>query len=99
MADSIVINTQTLIDTAGKIRNINNNLDTRLRNINAAMDNLKATWKSDAGDDIRAAMKAMEPHFEEYKKVVEYYARFLDETARSYESTETAIQTNANAFR
>lgn len=99
MADTIQISTQVLLDTAEKVRAINSTLDSKLADINKSMNDLEATWKSDAASDIRAAMNAMKPRFEEYKNVVESYARFLVNTAQSYESTESAIQTNANAFK
>ncbi|MGN0610508.1 MAG: pore-forming ESAT-6 family protein [Ruminiclostridium sp.] len=99
MADSIQISTQVLVDTATKIRNINNTLDQKLAEINKNMNDLEATWKSDAGSEIRAAMNALKPRFEEYKTVVESYAKFLNNTAASYENTETAIQNNASAFK
>lgn len=99
MADSIQISTQVLLDTAGKVRGINNTLDTKLAEINKSMNDLEATWKSDAATDIRAAMNALKPRFEEYKNVVESYCKFLDKTAQSYEATEGAIQTNASAFK
>jgi uncharacterized protein YukE len=63
------------------------------------MNDLESTWKSDAATDIRAAMNALKPRFEEYKDVVESYAKFLVNTAQSYESTEAAIQNNANQFK
>ena len=99
MADSIQISTQVLLDTADKVRTINSNLDSKLAEINKSMNDLEATWKSDAATDIRAAMNALKPRFEEYKTVVESYAKFLVNTAQNYESTETAIQTNASAFK
>ena len=44
-------------------------------------------------------MNALKPRFEEYKAVVESYAKFLVNTAQSYESTEGAVQSNDNAFK
>ena len=99
MADTIQISTQVLLDTAEKVRNINSTLDSKLADINKSMNDLEATWKSDAASDIRAAMNAMKPRFEEYKNVVESYAKFLVNTAQSYESTESAIQANVQAFK
>ena len=99
MADSIQISTQVLTDTASKIRSINNVLDEKLAEINKNMNDLESTWKSDAATDIRAAMNALKPRFEEYKNVVESYAKFLVNTAQNYESTEGAIQNNANQFK
>ncbi len=99
MADSIKISTQVLRDTADKVRDCNKNMDQKLADINKNMNDLQATWKSEAADDIRAAMNAMKPRFEEYKNVIESYAKFLVNTAQNYETTEGAIQSNANAFK
>lgn len=99
MADSIKISTQVLLDTATKVRDINKALDGKLVDINKSMNDLEATWKSDAASEIRAAMNALKPRFEEYKNVVESYAKFLVNTAQSYETTEGAIQNNAGAFK
>ncbi len=87
MADGIQISTQVLLETADKVRTINNTLDAKLADINKNMNDLEATWKSDAASDIRAAMNALKPRFEEYKNVVESYAKFLVNTAQNYEST------------
>ena len=99
MADGIQISTQLLLDTAEKVRTINTTLDSKLADINKNMNDLEATWKSDAASDIRAAMNALKPRFEEYKNVVESYANFLVNTAQNYETTEGAIQSNASAFK
>lgn len=99
MAESIQISTQVLLDTADKVRTININLDNKLAEINKSMNDLEATWKSDAATDIRSAMNALKPRFDEYKTVVESYAKFLVNTAQNYESTEATIQTNASAFK
>lgn len=99
MADSIKISTQVLTDTAQKVRNCNTAMDEKLADINKNMNNLETSWKSDAASDIRAAMNALKPKFEQYKNVIESYAKFLVNTAQSYETTEGAIQSNASAFK
>ena len=99
MADSIKISTQVLEETAQKVRNCNTAMDGKLSDINKNMNDLEATWKSDAASDIRAAMNALKPKFEQYKNVIESYAKFLVNTAQSYEATEGAIQSNASAFK
>ena len=99
MADGIQISTQVLLDTADKVRTINSTLDTKLADINKSMNDLEATWKSDAANDIRRAMNALKPRFEEYKGVIESYAKFLVNTAQNYESTESAVQSNAGVFK
>lgn len=99
MADSIKISTQVLTDTASKVRSINDTLDEKLAEINKNMNDLESTWKSDAATDIRSAMNALKPRFEEYKAVVESYAKFLVNTAQNYETTEASVQSNANRFK
>lgn len=99
MADSILISTQVLTDTAAKVRSINGQLKNKLDDINKNMNDLESTWQSDAATDIRAAMNALKPRFEEYQAVVEAYAKFLVNTAQSYEATESAIVNNASQFK
>ena len=99
MIDGIQISTQVLIDTAGQVEEINNNLDASLASINKSMNELEATWTSDAASDIRANMNALQPRFEEYKKIVDSYCKFLRTTAANYETTETTVQSNAGAFK
>ncbi|MBQ3061304.1 MAG: WXG100 family type VII secretion target [Lachnospiraceae bacterium] len=98
MAEGIQISTQVLTDTAQKLRNINMELSDKLEQINIAMNSLENTWRSDAATDIRSAMNALRPTFERYEEIVESYARFLVNTAESYEATESAIQNNAQQF-
>lgn len=98
MAGAIKVSTQILTETADKIRNINTNMDSKLADINVKMNNLENSWQSAASSDIRSAMNALKPRFEDYKNIVESYAKFLDTTAASYESTEVAAQSNASAF-
>lgn len=99
MADEIKVSTQVLLDTAEKVRTINTTMDGKLADINKTMNDLESTWRSDAATDIRAAMNALKPRFEEYKTVVESYAKFLVNMAQSYDVTETSIQNNAGAFK
>ena len=68
MADTIQISTQVLLDTAEKVRAINSTLDSKLADINKSMNDLEATWKSDAATDIRTAMNNMKPRLFFYKK-------------------------------
>lgn len=98
MAD-IKISTQVLTDTAARVRQINATLTGKLDEINQTMQNLQSTWRSDAAEDIRSAMLAMKPRFEQYNGVVESYAKFLVNTAQSYETTEQTVQSDAQTFK
>lgn len=94
-SDNIQVTTQVLVDTSASIRKINKDLDSKLAAINRAMNDLEKSWQSDASNDIRTAMNKLKPRFEQYKNVVENYCKYLDTAAKSYETTEGAVQKNA----
>lgn len=94
----IKISTQELKSTAIDIRSLNNKMDEDLKDCSNEIEKLRSTWQSDGAEEIRSAMNTLKPKFEEYKNVIESYAKFLDTTAESYESTEQGVQTNAETF-
>ena len=100
MASGIKISTAEVRTTAGNIRTLNETLNNDLLEIQSTMTNLKSTWQSDGCDAIQSKFTAVaNKYFEQYHEVVESYAKFLELTvADSYETTETAIESNANAF-
>ena len=99
MSDIIGVSSQELTNTATTIDRTNANLKQNLMDCANDVKNLQASWESDAGSDIRAAMKALQPKFEEYEKVIAAYAAFLRNTATNYENMEQTLQNNANLFK
>lgn len=99
MAEGISISLGEVTRTAGTIRGLNTNLKARLEEIHSEMKALESTWNSDASTSIRNNFNAFSPRFEEYFKVVESYANFLDFTVTSYDTNETQINNNANLFK
>lgn len=85
--------------TSTTIRSLNQSLDTKLTDMQSQVNSLSSTWTSDAGNTIVQKMKNMSGRFEEYKKVIESYASFLDQTVTNYDSVETNINRNAEAFK
>lgn len=85
--------------TSTTIRSLNQSLDTKLTDMQSQVNSLSSTWTSDAGNTIVHKMKNMSGRFEEYKKVIESYASFLDQTVTNYDSAETNINRNAEAFK
>lgn len=96
--NGINVDTQTLVETAGKMRQINNSLFEKLGAINQCMNALEGSFQSESGDEIRRAMNALKPQFAKYKEIVEQYAVFLVKTAESYESTTGAQKQRAAAI-
>lgn len=97
--DTINISLPEVTNTASTIRTLNQNLNTRLEEIKAQMNALSGSWESDGSEAIRANFNALQPKFESYRDVVDSYAQFLDQTVETYQATETAITSNANAFK
>ena len=96
MAD-IKITFQEVRAKATQLRGYNETLTSTLTNIKNAINNLESQWTSDTSDTIRAKITAMQPKFDRYKEVVESYAKFLDNTAAQYETTEGTLNTNASS--
>ncbi|MBD8973628.1 MAG: WXG100 family type VII secretion target [Clostridiales bacterium] len=85
--------------TAGTIRTLNTSLKTDLDNIKAQINGLTESWQSDSATTIQSKIDGMQVHFEEYQKVIESYAKFLEDTVTAYQQTEGTINSNAGAFQ
>lgn len=97
--EGIKISLGEVTKTASTIRTLNQSLSSRLDDIKKEMNSLSATWQSDASNTIRNNFNALAPRFDEYKTIIDSYAKFLDATVTSYDSAETAINSNASAFK
>jgi WXG100 family type VII secretion target len=85
--------------TAGQLRTFNQQLTNKLHEIKKYMNELAQYWDSDASSTIRQNFNALEPRFEEYRQVVENYAKFLDNTVAYYNEAENKINNNASMFK
>ena len=99
MAEGISISLEEVSQTANTIRTLNTSMNTTLENIKTEINNLQNTWQSRGGDNIRNRFNTMSASFEEYRKIVDSYAMFLDDTVSTYKSTEDSINANADAFQ
>lgn len=96
-AMSIKVSSKELKKTAGSIRTHNDHLNGYLVDIKDRI--IRLQWKSDASDVIVKKIEKMQNHFDEYKRVIESYAKFLDDAADQYETTEETATANASYFR
>lgn len=99
MADQIFVTPEELRNTSTSIEKINEDLTATLEKISNEVANLENTWESRGGDEIRSAMFAFKPKFEEYKEIIADYCKFLNDSATTYETTESTIATNASQFK
>ena len=97
--EGIQISTAEVTATASTIRSLNDSLTSKLEEIQAQMHNLENTWRSPAADSIRGKFDALaNKAFGNYRDIINAYATFLDNTVGVYESTESQVNNNAEAF-
>jgi len=63
------------------------------------MNQLAAYWQSPASETLRTRFHSLLPVFDNYRSVVESYARFLDQTVDTYHTLEQQLQAGADQFR
>lgn len=97
--EGIQITLAEVTRTAGEVRRQNAQLEQQLQEMRRIMNDLSATWQSPAAETIRARFNGMVPIFENYRDIIESYAKFLDTTVASYEATENNINQSAASFQ
>ncbi|MCM1288466.1 MAG: pore-forming ESAT-6 family protein [Clostridium sp.] len=96
--EGIKISFDEVTQTATSIRTLNTKMTTLLEDAKKEIDNLQSTYQSDSGETIRTKIATQSASFEEYRKVVDAYAQFLDDTIATYQTTENKINANAQQF-
>ena len=97
--EGITITMAQVSSTAQSISSTNTSLFSTLDGARQKVNDLQSTWQSDAGETIRTKMNSMRARFDEYQKVINEYARFLNNTVQNYNATEAAINQNAWQFK
>lgn len=97
--DGIQITLGELTKVAGSIRTLNGNLTACLEEIKKQMNALANDWSSESSETIRSKFNAHAAHFDEYRTVIDSYAKFLDDTVTAYDTAEISINNNANSFK
>ncbi|MGN0202926.1 MAG: pore-forming ESAT-6 family protein [Coprococcus sp.] len=97
--DMINISMEEVTQCAANIRTRNTELNLCLENIRTKMNALAETWQSDASDTIRENFNNMAVSFEDYRLVIDSYAKFLDDTVNAYRLAEKTISQNAGLFK
>ena len=83
---------------SGNIRNTNQRLNQCLKEINTVMNQLSLYWNSPASLALKTRFQNMLPVFENYEKIVDSYAIFLDQTVEVYHTLEQSLQQHADSF-
>ncbi len=85
--------------TSSQMRKYNSELLQELLEMKRIMNALATNWQSPAAETIRSRFNGMMPIFENYRNIIENYAKFLDQTVAGYEATEQTIQQSAASFQ
>lgn len=99
MASNILLKPELVSQSAGEIRNVNNQLDNTLKQALSAMKNIEQDYESDDGREIRSAMSNLQPTFEQYKEIVDAYAKHLDTVVTNFEQTQSTLKGNAEQYQ
>lgn len=99
MEGGIKISLDEVSATAQTIRTLNTKMNTLLEEAKGEIDKLSASWQSEGGEAIREKISKRAATFEEYRKIIDSYATFLDDTVNTYSTTENTIKANADAFQ
>jgi len=96
---NMYINYGSFDDWAGRISAENDKLLDELKNINKHIKDLAGDWESNAAVTIREKIDGMVPRFEQYYDIVDNYAIFLRNTAKTWRTTEEGLNSNAQQFQ
>lgn len=96
--DQLQITLAQVTQTAASIRSQNQQLNSCLQEIGTSMNQLAAYWQSPASEKIRSRFHGMLSVFDNYRSIVESYAKFLDQTVSTYQSMEAQLNASAEGF-
>ena len=97
--DGLNVELSELTACAGNIRKANQKMSNSLENIRSRIKGLAGSWESNAATTTRNNFnKTAERFFDDYKKKVDNYAIFLDNTVETYSKTEKKLDDNAALF-
>ncbi len=97
--EAIMISLAEVSRTSSQMRRYNSELMQELLEMKRIMNALATNWQSPAAETIRSRFNGMMPIFENYRNIIENYAKFLDQTVAGYEATEQTIQQSAASFQ
>lgn len=97
--DNINITLAQVSTCADTIRGVNQQLYQDLHEITTIMQQLSNFWQSPASETIRSRFMAMMPVFDNYRTMIDTYAKFLDQTVITYQNVEQQINASADTFR
>lgn len=97
--ETMNISLANMTSCANQIRQENGQLYQNLQEISVTMKQLAGFWQSPASETIRQRFQALLPVFDNYRTVIDTYAKFLDSTVLTYQSMEQQLNAEADTFQ
>jgi uncharacterized protein YukE len=84
---------------AVQLNNLNSQMNEALLDMKREMNALEGGWISDAGENYPRPLQCFCQPFETQRMTISAYAKFLEQTAESYDSLENTINSNASGMQ
>ena len=90
------VNSAELASAAGNLRKNVNDMNQILSDATTTINNTTSSWESAAAENLRARYISLSGKFSDFYDAITKYAKFLDNTAASYEAADKKIEERAN---
>lgn len=94
----LTISPEEVVSIAGRIENLNNQLDEILKGTQARMQGLQSSWTGEAASATMEAFNSFSgKYFENYKSLLQAYVTFLrSNVAQGYTGATTVVKSLAD---
>ena len=101
MSDLIKVDTGRVLEIANNLDNLNQDLQTNLKDIQTTINNLSSSWTGNAANATKEAIDSFaKDYFQNYYDLVNQYVEFLRKNVvQGYEETENANTSLADSFK
>lgn len=91
MADTRIFDTQKLRQEGKDIKSCAGKMFNELQNVQTEMNNSTRSFDSSAGEELRSNFKKSAAKFQEFKKLMDDYGKYLEELADQKEALEKGL--------
>lgn len=94
--EGMQVDSVELAKAAASLREQVNNMQATLDEATQTINGTAASWESAAAENLRSRYDSLKSKFSDFYQAITNYAKFLDNTAASYESADKKIEERAN---
>lgn len=98
--ESIKVTTENLVTQAAKIESEATDYVTKYNQLLSDVDSLTSSdWTGDDANAFKTKVRGFEPEFKKMKELMEQYAQYLRDAAKTYENTQADVKGRINGLR